>query len=114
MAGDMQRVLCLGSGAGSCQVGAMTRFEEYAAAVKFLKEAAAAIDQAHACMKAAEIDDIEVQVSGGIQELSIYAAEMAKEVETAECSDCGHALSRHNDADGCNYERGDVLRGECL
>ena len=92
----------------------MTRFAEYAAAVEFLKEAASALDQAHACMKAAEIDDIEVQVSGGIRVLSIFAAEMAEEVKTAECGDCGHALSRHGDKDGCEYERGDVLRGDNL
>jgi hypothetical protein len=101
-----------------------TRFEDYTEAVRFLNEAADAIDQAHACMNDAGLDNIEVRTGvaqsryTGIAALFKLVTEMEKEIQTAECDDCGHALSKHGGPYGCEHERGDVptrgREGHCI
>lgn len=95
-----------------------TKLSQYTEAVRFLMEAANAIDQAHACLKDAELEDIEITLDDrfrftrqkhmGVATLSGLVADMAKEVATAECDECTHALRYHHSAEGCEFERGDV------
>ena len=94
----------------------ITRFERYQEALAYLRESAAAIDQAHAVLKDIECDDISIEARGGaidVLALSNQVEAMVREVETAECGDCGHELSKHSDPRyGCDHERGDVpVRG---
>jgi hypothetical protein len=92
-----------------------TRFDHYTEALRFMREAAVAIDQAHACMKDAGLDDLEIKRARGgspdwinVGALSNQVAGMLKELETADCPQCDHRIIKHADKGGCEYERGAV------
>jgi hypothetical protein len=85
--------------------------QHYQEAVRFLKEAAEAIDQAHSEMKDATLDDIEIRTAHGpmrIRLLSQHVSDMLREMQKAGCPWCDHRISLHADKYGCEYERGDV------
>jgi hypothetical protein len=90
-----------------------TRFTLYEQALEQLQEAFDALDQAHASMKGARVDDVESQ---GASSLSIkriiwHLESLIGELETAECDDCGHKLTLRGDRNGCAYELGDTHVG---
>jgi ribosomal protein S27AE len=87
-----------------------TRFELWKQAIEQMEHAIAELDQAHATMKDCRLDDVD---AGGyrmptIKHLVSDAEGLLRELRTAECDDCGHAIAKHGDRYGCEYERGDV------
>ncbi|SRR5579872_414063 len=87
-----------------------TRFEMYQQAIEQLTQAVDALDQAHASMKDAQVADV---ASTGhyplvIKSVIFHAEQILEQLKTAECLECGHALSKHGDKYGCEYDRGDV------
>jgi|SRR5579872_1203805 len=93
------------------QYKAPTRFEMYQQAIEQLTEAVDALDQAHASMKDAGIQDIDSGFSPIFRGLDIravvhHAQKILDELKTAECDECGHALLKHGDAfTGCDHAR---------
>jgi ribosomal protein S27AE len=68
------------------------------------------LDQAGASLKDIRMGDLD---SGGwrratIHQLVMDAEGLLAELRSAECDDCGHAIAKHGDRYGCEYERGDV------
>jgi hypothetical protein len=94
----------------------ITNFERYQEALAFLRESAAAIDQAHAIVAelglAPEIETHKIAPVRyvGIGTLSSHVDAMALSLANAECDDCGHAVSKHGDKYGCEHELGDEGR----
>jgi hypothetical protein len=87
-----------------------TRFTMYEQAISQLEEAAEALDQAHASMKDAQVDDVRSYRSNGLSVRSIvsHVEALIDELKKAECGECDHKLSQHGDRYGCEHERGDV------
>lgn len=89
----------------------MTRFELWKQAQEQLKEAIKAYDQASATLKDIELSDLDVPgllVPASRGKLAIDLDRTLLELQTAECDECGHAIAKHGDKYGCEYERGDV------
>lgn len=65
-------------------------------AIRFLREAEEALDQAHASMKDARIDGYTVATGYGfhsnVKDLRGYVAKLISETETAECGVCNAPL----------------------
>src|ERR1700678_1276693 len=93
-----------------------TRFQIYKQAIADLARAAAELDQVHASLKDTRLHDVttdrlelnRVSTEADIRDLVFMADGLLKELRTAECEECGHAISKHGDRYGCEYERGDV------
>lgn len=90
------------------EVKALTMFEHYQESLKFLREAEEAIDQAHSCMVDGKLMGISVKIPSSqyasVEDLSNWTAALVKEVETADCEDCNHPISQHdNPKSGCCF-----------
>lgn len=94
----------------------LTRLELYTQAIEELEEAFAALDQAHDSMKAAGVDDVQsgvFQESPTLKKILGQVTGLIQELKTAECDECGHALSKHADVSGCEHERVDEAPCGC-
>ena len=86
-----------------------TRFAMYGQALDQLQEASELLDQARASMKDAQVDDVRsgrFQESPTIKRIIQHIEGLIKELQVAECDDCGHRLALHGDPYGCEHERG--------
>jgi hypothetical protein len=87
-----------------------SRFELWKHALLDLERAIAELDQVHATLKDVRLEDVD---AGGfrkptIKDLVIDAGGLLQELQSVECDECGHAIAKHGDRYGCEYERGDV------
>ena len=91
-----------------------TRFELYRQAVAQLRKAVDALDQAHATLKDLKIDkavEADTLHRFNARQLCRYMEGLLTDLNTLECEDCGHPLSKHGDKYGCEYDRGDIQMG---
>jgi hypothetical protein len=87
-----------------------TRYEIWKHAVEQLGLAIAALDQAHASMRDVGLDDVPSDPNRNsllILDLVQHAERILEGIKTAECEECFHAIAKHGDRYGCEYERGD-------
>jgi hypothetical protein len=91
----------------------MSRLETWKEAIQQLGVAVGQLDQAHATLKdlgMENVGDHDAQAYGSVMTLKSvrrHADEILKAAKTADCDECGHAISMHEDKYGCQYERGD-------
>jgi hypothetical protein len=87
-----------------------TRFELWKQAIAQMERAIAELDQAHATLKDAGLDDVTATSRYNtvtIKDLVRKGQSLLGELREAECEDCGHLIAWHGDQYGCEYERGD-------
>jgi hypothetical protein len=91
-----------------------TRFEIYKQAVRDLEHASAELDQVHASLKDIGFQDLQIPAVGWvgnwprIDSLVKHLDALREALLEAECPECDHAIAKHGDKYGCEYERGDV------
>lgn len=94
-----------------------TRFEVWKATVADLARVAAELDQVRAQLKDIQLrellafdegEPLRGRLNGNIDDLTFACDGLLKELRTAECDECSHAIAIHGDRYGCEYERGDV------
>ncbi len=87
----------------------------YESALGFLIEAADALDQAHASMRDAQVDDVEScrgAYSLSVRQLAHHTDLLLNAVIRAKCEECDHLLPEHG-ADGCCGPGRDPDRAPC-
>ncbi len=96
---------------GTPRRGQFTRFAAYQESIRFLEEAAAALDQAHACLKDAKVDDIVTlwQTSRrlSIRDLRSILDGMLMCAREVQCEDCDKPLAECQ----CAWLREPIRRG---